>query len=77
MSQEMTEFSMAVVRLSLGDVTRNRDRCAADLIGKAIYLPFRKGIGQLVDFCDQIHCLLPNHEIFEMLRHPTFLDTEY
>jgi hypothetical protein len=33
MSQEMAEFMMAVVRLPLGDVAWNRDRCAADLIG--------------------------------------------
>jgi len=60
---------MAVVRLPFGDITWNRNCCAPDLIRQAIDFPLRKTVGHLVDFCDHIHGLLPNDEIFEMLSH--------
>ena len=69
MPQKMQEFAMAVVRLPLGDTARNRNCRAADLIGEAVNFLPGKVAGCLVDFRHQVHGLLPNHKIFEMLRH--------
>ena len=60
---------MAVVRLSFGDVARNRNCRAADLIGETVDLALGKVIGHLVDFGHHIHGFLPSDEIFEMLGH--------
>lgn len=60
---------MAVVRLSLGNIARNGNRRTTDLIGEAVNLSLREGVGNLVDFRHQLHGFLPHDEIFEMLRH--------
>jgi hypothetical protein len=65
----MQKFSMAVMRLPLGYIARNRDRGPADLVGQAVYLSLWKVIGDFVDFRHEVHCLLPNDQVFEVLRH--------
>lgn len=69
MPQEMTEFAMAIVRLPFGGVAWNGNCCPADLIGEAVDFPLRKAVGQLIDFRDHVHGLLPHDEILEMLSH--------
>ena len=60
---------MAVVRLSLGDIAWNRHCGATNLIGEAVDFSLREVVGCLVSFRHQVHGLLPNHEILEVLSH--------
>ena len=47
----------------LGDVGRNRNGCAPQLIGEAESLIERKALRQTVAVLDQIHRLLPDIEV--------------
>jgi hypothetical protein len=69
MPQKATEITMAIMRLSLGDIARNRHRGTPDLIRKTIDFFFRKAVSKLIDLSHKIHGLLPSHEILKMLGH--------
>ncbi|MGC2231570.1 MAG: hypothetical protein WBA09_08700 [Candidatus Acidiferrum sp.] len=49
---------------ALGDVGRNGDRGTADLRGKPILFVQWQPLRKPLTFDDQVHGLLPDHEIF-------------
>src|SRR5712671_177527 len=69
MSKKMQKLTIAVVRLPLRNVTRNRNCRPADLVGQTVNFFLGKTLSGVIHSIDEIHSFLPSDQILEMLRH--------